>query len=86
MGSGRSAQRLEESQCNSYLQEGRTRKLQYGQPHLDEVMEQQILETISRQMKDKKITRSSQHGFIKGKSRLTNQINFYDKINDWLGR
>jgi len=49
-------------------------------------MEQQILETISRQMKDKKITRSSQHGFIKGKSRLTNQINFYDKINDWLGR
>ena len=34
---GRSAQRLEESKCHSYLQggqEGRLRKLQAAQPHL----------------------------------------------------
>ncbi|KAF1469936.1 tRNA-specific adenosine deaminase 1, partial [Megadyptes antipodes antipodes] len=43
-------------------------------------MEQLILETISRHMKDKKIVKSSQHGFTKGKSCLTNLKDFFDEV------
>ncbi|KAK4828295.1 LOW QUALITY PROTEIN: hypothetical protein QYF61_024960 [Mycteria americana] len=43
------------------------------------VMEQLILATISRPMKDKKVVRSSQHGFTKVKSCLTNLVTFYDE-------
>jgi len=42
-------------------------------------MEQPILETILRHIKDKKITRSSQE-FTKGKSYLTNLRNFYEEM------
>ncbi|KAK4826426.1 hypothetical protein QYF61_008959 [Mycteria americana] len=45
------------------------------------VMEQLFLETISRHIKDKKIIRSSQHGFAKGKSCLTNLIIFYNEMS-----
>ena len=48
------------------------------QPYL-KVIEQLILETISRLTKDRKLIRSSQHGFSKGKSCLTNLITFYDE-------
>lgn len=44
------------------------------------VTEQLILETISRHMNNKKFFRSSQHGFTKGKSCLTNLINFYNEM------
>jgi len=37
------------------------------------VMEQLILDVISKQMEEKKIIRSSQHGFTKGKSYFTSQ-------------
>lgn len=40
------------------------------------VMKQLSLETISRHMKEKKIIKSSQHGFTKEKSCLTNLISF----------
>lgn len=44
------------------------------------VMEQLNLETFSSPMKEKEVIRSSQHGFIKGKSYLTSLINFYDEM------
>ncbi|PKU46141.1 rna-directed dna polymerase from mobile element jockey- hypothetical protein [Limosa lapponica baueri] len=47
---------------------------------LMEVMEQPILESISRYIKNKTIIRSSQHGFTKWKSCLTNSINLYDEV------
>ena len=44
------------------------------------VMEQFVLDAISEQLKEKVVIRSSQHGFTKGKSCLTNLIAFYDII------
>jgi len=40
------------------------------------MMEQLILEVIIKQVEEKEIIRSSQHGFTKGKSCLTNLIVF----------
>lgn len=48
-------------------------------------MEQLILGTVSRHIKDKRIIRGSQHGSKKGKSCLTNIIAFYEDITKWIG-
>ena len=45
-------------------------------------MEQLILETVSRHRTDNKSIRSSQNGSSKGKSCLTDLINFYVKGGD----
>lgn len=42
------------------------------------VLKQIILETISWHVKDEKVIRSNQHGFIKEHLCLTNLINFCD--------
>jgi len=47
-------------------------------------MEQLILEVIIKQVEEKKVMRSSQHGFTKGKSCLTNLIAFYDGMTGWV--
>jgi len=47
---------------------------------LGKMMEQLILEIIIKQVEENKAIRSSQHGFTKGKSCLTNLIAFYDGI------
>jgi len=50
----------------------------------EKVMEQLILDVISKQVEEKQVVRSSQHGFTKGKSSLTNLIAFYDGVTDWV--
>ncbi|KAK4825724.1 hypothetical protein QYF61_002163 [Mycteria americana] len=44
------------------------------------VMEQIILSAITRHVQDNQAVRPSQHGFMKGRSCLTNLISFYDKM------
>jgi len=48
------------------------------------VMEQPILEVIIKQVEEKKVIRSSQHGFTKEKSCLTNLIAFCDGMTGWV--
>jgi len=48
------------------------------------VVEQLILDVTSKQVEEKKVVRSSQHGFTKGKSCLTNLIAFYDGVTGWV--
>jgi len=48
------------------------------------MMEQLILEVITKQVEEKKVIRSTQHGFTKGKSCLTKMIAFYDGVTGWL--
>ncbi|PKU31932.1 rna-directed dna polymerase from mobile element jockey- hypothetical protein [Limosa lapponica baueri] len=48
------------------------------------VMEQLILDVISKHVDEKKVIGSVQHGFIKGKSCLTNLIVFYDGMTGWV--
>jgi len=47
-------------------------------------MEQLILNVISKQVEVKKVIRSSQHGFTKGKSCLISLIAFYDGMTGWV--
>jgi len=51
---------------------------------LGKMMEQLILEAIIKQVEEKKVIRSSQHGFTKGKSCLTSLITFYDGMTGWV--
>ncbi|PKU38047.1 rna-directed dna polymerase from mobile element jockey-like [Limosa lapponica baueri] len=44
------------------------------------VMEQIILSAIMQCVKDAQVIRPSQHGFMRGRSCLTNLISFYDKV------
>jgi len=48
------------------------------------MMEQLILDVICKQVEEKKVIRSSQHGFTEAKSCLTNLIAFYDGKTGWV--
>jgi len=48
------------------------------------VTEQLILEAIMKQVEEKKVTRSSQHAFNKGKSCLSSLIAFYNGMTGWV--
>ncbi|GAB0209319.1 mitochondrial enolase superfamily member 1 [Grus japonensis] len=47
---------------------------------LGKVVEQIILNAITRPVQDNQVIRPNQHGFMKGRSCLTNLISFYDKM------
>jgi len=48
------------------------------------VIERTVLEAIIKQVEEKKVIGSSQHGFTKGKSRLTNLMAFYNGVTGWI--
>jgi len=48
------------------------------------MMEQLILQVIHKQVEEKKVIRSSQRGFTKGKSCLTNLMAFYNGMTGWV--
>ncbi|XP_068793436.1 microcephalin isoform X3 [Struthio camelus] len=48
------------------------------------VMEQLTLEVVTKHLEDRKVIRSSQHGFTKGKSCLTNLMAFCDGMTGWV--
>lgn len=83
-GNWRNTQRLEGGKCHAYLQEYGKKDPENSRPDSlssipGKVVEQLILETISRHIWEKKIIRSRQHGF-KGKSCLTNFNNFCNEM------
>jgi len=47
-------------------------------------MDQLIPEVIIKQVEEKKVIKSSQHGFTNGKSCLPNLIAFYDCVTGWV--
>jgi len=51
---------------------------------LGKVMEHLILEVFSKQVEEKQVIWSSQHGFTKGKSCLTNLIAIHDSMTSWV--
>ncbi|GAB0187275.1 mitochondrial enolase superfamily member 1 [Grus japonensis] len=57
-------------------------------PVLGKVMEQIIWSAITWHIRHNQVIRPSQHGFMKGRSCLTNLISFYDKVikgmREWL--
>jgi len=76
---------VEDHQCNTHLQErpeGGSRELQACQPDLgaEQDTERFILSALTGNVKDNQGTRPSQHGFMKGRSCLTNLISFYDQV------
>jgi len=48
------------------------------------MMEQLFLDVLTKQVEEKKVIRSTQHGFAKGKSYLANLIAFYDGMSGWV--
>ena len=48
------------------------------------VVEQFILKVISRHVEDKKVIRSNQQVFSKGRSCLTNPVAFHDGVTGWV--
>lgn len=84
----RGARGLPETKSHSSLQKGQKgpRELLTSQLHLNlnKVLEHLILEDISVHVDDKNVITSTQHGFTKGKSCLTNLIAFYDEMTTWM--
>lgn len=48
------------------------------------VMGQVILGIISKWMEDKRVTGSSEHGFMKRRSCLTDLVAFFGELNQWM--
>lgn len=46
----------------------------------DKVVEQIVLRAITQQIQDNQEVRPSQHGFVKGRSCLTDLLTFYEQV------
>ena len=73
---------MDDSQCYTSFQkgqEGEARQLQASQPYFCPWEgDGTTCSGYSKQVEEKKVIKTSQHGFTKGKSCLTNQAAFYD--------
>ncbi|GAB0178131.1 mitochondrial enolase superfamily member 1 [Grus japonensis] len=75
--------------CHFCLQEGpeeRSRELYPGQLVLKKLVDQVILEPISKYMKDKEVIGSSQNGFMVGKSWFSNLTAFFNELTSLMDK
>jgi len=52
---------------------------------LGKVMEQIFLSAVTWHVRNNQVIRPSQHGFVKGRSCLTDLLSFYDKVTHLVG-
>lgn len=76
-----SSERARRRSCRK--EEGNCRPVSLTFVHRN-IVEQLILDVISKQLEEKEVIRSSQHEFTKEKSCLTNLVSFCEVMTGWV--